>query len=101
MRTQTADLPIRISCSCGLSPSKEGDFRRSPTGANLAWIRTSGVGNPLAGKRGRFGAWRLAGGALGAFGTPRNLGLAEGLEPGTSVSRTFGLYAAARAHSCG
>ena len=55
---------------------------------NLAWIRTSGVGIPLAGKRGRFGARRLAGGALGAFETPRNLGLAEGLKPSTPVSRS-------------
>ena len=59
------------------------------------------MGSPLAGKRGRFGAWRLAGGALGTFETPGNPGLAEGRKPSTRVSRTSGLYAAARSHSGG
>jgi len=46
------------------------------------------VGNRLAGERGRFRAWRWAGGALGAFETSRNLGLAERLKPSAPVSRS-------------
>jgi hypothetical protein len=44
-----------------------GNVLRSPSSANLARIRTSGLGSSLAGERDRFGGRRLAGGALGAF----------------------------------